>query len=104
MGTGDDTRTGGATPTATTAEGEDAGPAGASPDTADATGESSRISAPYASAARASTCVKPPLPPLWKAQEPRWPSCSPILWNSSTRPEPGDIGPTFEPMIEDDAW
>ena len=30
----------------------------------------SRISAPYASAARASTWVKPPLPPLWNAHEP----------------------------------
>ena len=64
----------------------------------------SRISAPYADAARESTWVKPPLPPLWNAHEPRWPSCSPILWNSSTSPEPGDIGPTLEPMIEDEAW
>ena len=70
----------------------------------EATGAPSRISAPYACAARASTWVKPPLPPLWNAHEPRWPSCSPILWKSSTRPEPGDIGPTLEPMIEDDAW
>ena len=68
------------------------------------TGEPSRISAPNASAARASTWVKPPLPPLWNAHEPRWPSCSPILWNSSTSPEPGDIGPTFEPMMLDEAW
>ena len=69
-----------------------------------ADGASSRISAPYASAARASTWVNPPLPPLWKAQEPRCPSCSPILWNSSTSPEPGDIGPTLVPMMLDDAW
>ena len=65
---------------------------------------SSSISAPYACAARASTWVKPPLPPLWNAQEPRWPSCSPILWNSSTSPEPPDIGPIWVPMIDDDAW
>ena len=32
---------------------------------------SSRISAPNDSAARASTWVKPPLPPLWNAHEPR---------------------------------
>ena len=68
------------------------------------TGEASRISAPNAEAARASTCVKPPLPPLWKAQEPRCPSCSPILWNSSTSAEPGDIGPTLEPMMLEEAW
>ncbi len=63
-----------------------------------------RISAPCASAARATTCVNPPLPPLWNAHDPRCPSCSPILWNSSTRPEPGDIGPTFEPMMLEEAW
>ena len=68
------------------------------------TGAARRISAPYAVAARASTWVKPPLPPLWNAHEPRWPSCSPILWNSNTSPEPGDIGPTFEPITLELAW
>ena len=62
----------------------------------------SLISAPNDWAARASTCVKPPLPPLWNAHDPRLPSCSPMLWNSSTRPDPCDIGPTLVPMMPDD--
>ena len=67
------------------------------------TGASSRISAPNASAARASTWVKPPLPPLWKAHVPNSPSCSPREWKSRTRPLPCERGPTLEPMIEDEA-
>ena len=61
------------------------------------------ISAPYACAARASTWVKPPLPPLWNDQAPKCPSCSPSEWYSSTSPEPCDIGPTLVPMIPEDA-
>ena len=45
-----------------------------------ATGASRRISAPNDCAARASTWVKPPLPPLWNAQAPNSPSCSPSEW------------------------
>ena len=41
------------------------------------TGALSMISAPYACAARASTWVNPPLPPLWNDQAPKCPSCSP---------------------------
>ena len=66
------------------------------------TAESRRISAPKDSAARASTWVNPPLPPLWNAQVPTRPSCSPMLWNSSTRPDPWDIGPTLVPMIPEE--
>ncbi len=54
----------------------------------ESTSASRMISAPKAWAARASTWVKPPLPPLWNAHEPKWPSCSPIEWNSRTRPGP----------------
>ena len=68
-----------------------------------ATGASSRISAPNERAARASTCVKPPLPPLWNAQAPNSPSCSPSRWYSSTSPDPCEYGPTFVPMIDDEA-
>ena len=68
-----------------------------------ATGASSRISAPNDCAARASTCVNPPLPFLWNAQAPNTPSCSPMKWYSSTSPEPWERGPTFVPMIDDDA-
>ena len=50
------------------------------------TGASVRISAPNDSAARASTWVKPPFPPLWKAHVPNSPSCSPREWKSSTSP------------------
>ena len=46
----------------------------------ESTGALSRISAPKACAARASTCVKPPLPPLWNDQAPKCPSCSPSEW------------------------
>jgi hypothetical protein len=45
-----------------------------------ATGDSSTISAPNERAARASTWVNPPLPPLWKAHAPNSASCSPIEW------------------------
>ena len=44
------------------------------------TGGVEQISAPKACAARASTWVKPPLPPLWNAHDPKWPSCSPSEW------------------------
>ena len=66
------------------------------------TGVSTTISAPNARAARASTWVNPPLPPLWNAHEPKWPSCSPRLWNSSTSPLPCERGPTLLPMMLDD--
>ena len=66
------------------------------------TAASSLISAPNACAARASTWVRPPLPPLWKPQLPNTPSCSPMLWNNSTTPEPCDRGPTLVPMMPDD--
>ena len=46
----------------------------------ESTGDSSRISAPNACAARASTWVNPPLPPLWNAHAPNSPSCSPSEW------------------------
>ena len=67
------------------------------------TGALSRISAPKAWAARASTWVKPPLPPLWNDQAPKCPSCSPREWYSSTSPEPCDIGPTLVPMMPEEA-
>ena len=68
-----------------------------------ATGDSSLISTPNDSAARASTLVKPPLPCLWNDQAPISPSCSPRMWYRSTSPEPCEYGPTFVPMIADDA-
>ena len=43
----------------------------------ESTGDSNRISAPNDQAARASTWVNPPLPPLWNDQVPNSPSCSP---------------------------
>ena len=67
------------------------------------TGDSSRISTPNDSAARASTWVNPPLPRLWNAHAPNSPSCSPRMWYSSTSPEPCEYGPTFVPMIDDEA-
>ena len=57
------------------------------------------ISAPYACAALASTCVNPPLPPLWNDQAPRFPSCSPMAIIKNTSPEPADIGPTLVPVV-----
>ena len=61
------------------------------------------ISAPKAWAARARTWVNPPLPPLWNDHDPRSPSCWPRWMNSSTSPEPGDIGPSWEPITPEEA-